>query len=802
MGNTITIDKIFHAPQINEEELKTKTFVGIDFGTSTTVVSLACFNEGKIICTSIELSQLMKDGAEVESELLPSCIAYTLNGKRLVGQGAYELKGNPDYIFGENIWYSFKMELGKDLGPRWYRSSQDEIKSPQNATCIFFKYLKMMIEQYCKNNRLSSDIRYAVSIPASFESNQRRDLLDALCANNMLLQNQNLIDEPNAAFLGYITPDIYYKEPLELKEGINPKVLVFDFGAGTCDISILELRVDYSGLHTRNISISQFSELGGNDIDRYIAYNILLPELLKLNNKAAETYNFKQISVIVNQLMGIAERLKIQMCKNFGYLLSDPAALKEVTNDNNQVSIKIPTSIYTDEGDLKQDTFYLSYSEFLKTMHVFFDHNIYSDGATVIEGQEKYNSINTTLDSAIKKANISKTDINYVMMIGGSSKNPFVQNAVQHYFGKQTKMLIPQNLQALVSQGAAIHSLLINGMNIALLRPITSEPIVVVTREAKPSVLIPAGTEIPFAPIKVKGFTTGDNVMNCIEIPICVSDKNKVLSNLKITNSDGSSFQKNEQIILTIEMTADKLLKVTANCNGVECSTDCENPFANTYLTDKERKILEAERNSYISADKNKGIPSKDSLINLRKAYEKADKDLLAAETYEEQIKYYPQENLYNYIGVLFHNAGNYPKAMKNFRLSIEYTPDEHWAYSNLGHDLFIIGEYKEAEQLLQKAVDMAPDCSTALIVLGRLNKEQNNKENAKSFFERAYNILLREWHDNKLDEVDYGWLESVAKELKQNDIAVKVRDSRPDKDCGEVYNQGNLISTKRREEE
>ena len=103
----LTLKQLFQFPADVEDRLKDKTFVGIDFGTSTTVVSVASYDpkSQRIACESLQLAQLMADGAISENELLPSVIAYTPEKKLLVGEGAYELKGKPDYVFGANIWH-------------------------------------------------------------------------------------------------------------------------------------------------------------------------------------------------------------------------------------------------------------------------------------------------------------------------------------------------------------------------------------------------------------------------------------------------------------------------------------------------------------------------------------------------------------------------------------------------------------------------------------------------------------------------------------------------------------------------
>ena len=796
----LSLNQLFQIPVEAVETQKEKTFVGIDFGTSTTVVSVAKYNarSKQVECATLHLVQKDADGIIVEAELMPTVIAINNDGNPLVGEGAYKLKGNPNYTFGENIFHSFKMELGKDLGPVWYNSQQPAIKSPQDATKFFFKYLKRCIEKACPD----SEIHYAVSIPASFESNQRKDLLEALAANEIPMTGRNLIDEPNAAFMGYINPDETYKEPIELKDGYNPKVLVFDFGAGTCDISILEISADYQGCHSRNLSISQFTELGGNDIDRYIANNYLLPSLLKNNDMEEDDYSESQKEVIAAQLMGIAELLKIKICKDCEFLLDDKGMLDDVIAKNGGRTIEMPVSIYTDYKQLQQNAFTLTYSDFIHTMEVFFKKSIWSTPTTV-KRQKRYNSVYATINSAIKKAHVSKEEIDYVMMIGGSSKNPFVQRSIREYFGEETTMLLPPDMQNLVSQGAAIHSLMVNAFDIAMIRPITSEPVVIITKEEKCVPVIPAGTEIPFPVVKIDRFSTGDSDMRCIEIPVCVSSEKKMLTNLKIEAPDEEVFPANTPIEVYLEMNADKVLSVRATCLGKECTVASENPFANTYQTDEEKRIMQAERDTYIAANRNGGVPTKDSLIRLRNAYSDAEKEYREAEVLEMQLKYYPQDNLYNRLGVLFHNSGNITKAMACYKKAISINDEDPWPHSNLGHDLYQIGKYREAKKELERAIELKPDQTTALIVLGDIYAEEEDLEKATEYREQAYNILMRIGREGFLDDCDYGWLKRVANRLGKEDAIKYIHPSTSGRKDVNNYNADNLVTiTKKKEVE
>ena len=795
----LSLNQLFQIPADAVENQKGKTFVGIDFGTSTTVVSVASYNakSKQVECKTLHLVQKDLDGNIVEAELMPTVIAINHDGNPLVGEGAYKLKGNPDYTFGENIWHSFKMELGKDLGPVWYNSQQPRIKSPQDATRFFFKQLKRCIENACPN----TDIDYAVSIPASFESNQRKDLLDALKANEIPMTGRNLIDEPNAAFISYINPDETYKEPLELKEGYNPKVLVFDFGAGTCDISILEISADYQGCHSKNLSISQFTELGGNDIDRYIANNYLLPSLLKNNDMEEDEYSESQKEVITSQLMGIAELLKIKICKDCEFLLDDKGMLDTVIAQNGGRTIGVPVNIYTDYKQLTQDSFTLTYNEFIHTMEVFFKKNIYQS-TTIIKRQKRYNSVYATINSAIKKAHVSKDEIDYVMMVGGSSKNPFVQHSIREYFGQGTRMLLPPDMQKLVSQGAAIHSLMTNAFNISTVRPITSEPIVIITKDNHSVSAIGAGTEIPFPAVKISRFNTGESEKKCIEIPVCVSNEKKMLANLRIEAPEGNVFPVNTPIEVTLEMNADKVLSVHATCQGEVCTVESENPFANTYQTDDERKIMLAERETYVAADKNGGIPTKDSLVKLRNAYSNAENEYREAEVLEMQLKYYPQDNMYNRLGVLFHNCGNINKAIYNFRKAIAADEENPWPHSNLGHDLYRIGKYREAKKELERAIELKADLPAALIILGEIYDEEEDKDAANELFEQAYNILMRYFHQGQMEDYEYSWLQSVARSLGR-ELPDEVKAPRNNRKNSLGFNADNLVSiTKKMEVE
>lgn len=129
MKNEITIKSLLPAKVYLPS--KSKTYVGIDFGTSTTVVSIAYYDEEKqmIEVKPIPIEQRAEDGALIKSELVPSVIAIW-NGKILVGSGAKYLKFTlPKH---ELVWYSFKMELGENI--TYYTSAFKDSSKAGNFT--------------------------------------------------------------------------------------------------------------------------------------------------------------------------------------------------------------------------------------------------------------------------------------------------------------------------------------------------------------------------------------------------------------------------------------------------------------------------------------------------------------------------------------------------------------------------------------------------------------------------------------------------------------------------------------------
>jgi molecular chaperone DnaK len=534
MTNELTIQHLLPAvtnQQIVQDKLKGSTFIGIDFGTSTTVVSYTIFGDNvtPIKTDVMPIRQLNPDGSFTENHLVPSCIAWH-NNTLYIGQTAKLLKSKLSY--GRNLWYSFKMKIGTDNGPIYYSTELPKghqsatIEQPLDAVKVFFAFLKNEIDYFIQSNNLPFVSYFSISIPASFEANQRKDLKEALDFAGIPFQDSLFIDEPNAAFLSYLIDANAnnlknYNIPLD-----SPlHILVFDFGAGTCDISILEIGRSSGRLYSKNIAISKFEQLGGDDIDKQIVRDILFPQLLKQNGLDEDNIKSPEYNkVILPKLQPIAEYLKIQICKAVARNLVG-RSLPALATSEQEVKVEQTFQILLPRHQLTFIDPSLSFFDFNLIMEKFTNEDSEFDFQSDIESLR---SIFTVLKSALNKANIDKDGIDLVLLIGGSSYNPYVQTALRNFF-TQSEIEIPKDLQAHVSTGAAVNSFLQNGLGIDMIKPIVSEPILIVLQNNIPRVVVREGTEIP-----CKGITIDDLHPQkdgpLIEIPICVSNKDKILS--------------------------------------------------------------------------------------------------------------------------------------------------------------------------------------------------------------------------------------------------------------------------------
>ena len=759
-----------------EELLKKNTYIGIDFGTSTTVVSYATKDHESNILTSIPIPIQQYDDHTIctTDELFPSCIAWT--GKDiLVGQGAERLKS--EYESGINIWFSFKMKLGLNIGPQYYNSALQDpegpaiITTPQEASTVFFKYLREQIEEYVKNNNLPSKIHYSVSVPAAFEANQRSDLLKSLGEAGISIPEYGLIDEPNAAYISYLVDTM--KTGMGIVQNIkeaSKNILVFDFGAGTCDISILNVQIVNEKFVSKNRAISQFQALGGDNIDRQLVRKYLLDQLIKENNIEEDFSSSALEKTVIPKLQKIAEDLKIQCCK---YVSGNIEGVNISQFSNTE---RVITGVPVKDIKVRQNTYKLTepnitFKQFAEVLSPFLE----SDLSTyrTARAEEDIVSIFEPITSALLKAELSKEDLDMILFIGGSSLNPFVQNAVQEYFGPFVETLELGDLRTPVSRGAAINSLMSNGLDTQFIKPITSEPIGIITRGLSFKTILPASTEIPSEEQIITDLYIPNDGQTLVQIPICVSNEEKILNTIEIPAPPTRPFQAGDEVSIMCSMDSNKQLKITAKIGTESIKTTLLNPLANKSLTPSETKMFEARQELSISTMKGEGLPPVESVLVYAYACAEADYHLQAAEMYELVQRLDSDSDFATSICYHYSMAGKEHLSEKWARIDYERHPKAVSAY-NLALTEYSDGNTIEYERLMKESIEIEENYWPALHHFGKYLQRVGKPEGLQ-LISKAFKIMNSQFEASRLRDSDISRFRSSAEIMGKQTLVSKI---------------------------
>jgi molecular chaperone DnaK len=782
-----------------KSKIKHTTFVGIDFGTSTTVVTVVTLNASTNTLTLSPLSihQPTVYGDYLEHHLVNSVLTFNKGGL-LFGKDAYRIKAN--HVEGESTFSSFKMQLGINQALGYPRSQVKAIGSAQDATIEFFKLLRAEIMSSVKRLGLSPELRFSVSVPASFEANQRRDLTACLESAGYEINASSLIDEPNAAFLSYLNESAIASNSFvtSLKDAAK-KIMVFDFGAGTCDVSVLATKIKDSNLISQNKSISRFMALGGDDIDRTIVKKLLIKKLFfdgaPIDQAINGISNEMIAQAVIPWLMPIAEMLKIYCTDHLRDLQIN--TLKEAKNIDYVATTADPASLKIDGKIISVNNPSISMNEFVQIIDSFSrPNNIGRSGGVSDEddyeiGEPKY--LYAPVENALGKAELSEGDIDAILFIGGSAKNPLVRAAITDNFPESTKIIVPRDLQTHVSQGAALHSLCHHGLGVDLIRPITSEPIFIVTKGGGLKMVVPPGSPVPSDEEFIEYLTVSRSGQREIELPLCVSNENKLLGLIRVTSPNNKGFQKGESISISCSITHDKLLDARVVIGDMVRRVALLNPLSNTELSPKELAMLEAKQNYNEAILANGGRPTAKAALAYASALEGAGLYLEAAEQFIQ-------------VEVLSGNANHATSICYCYSLGGKSQESNRWgkiAYDRVKTDVttynYALSHSSTSplfEQLLLDCLEINPSYPPALKLLGSLFKNKGRPEGI-DHLETASDILSKKLELNNISASECDLLVRIEEELGRDSYSDIARTRKAMLlDTPRVFQEDNLATS------
>ena len=497
--------------------------IGIDLGTTNSCVAVLEGGEPQIIANN--------EGMRTT----PSVVAFTKDGERIVGEPAKRQA----VTNAERTVTSIKTHMGTD-----YKVDIDgKGYTPQEISAIILQKLKADAEGY-----LGQQVTEAViTVPAYFTDAQRQATKDA--GRIAGLDVKRIINEPTAAALAYGMDKLDEEK----------KILVFDLGGGTFDVSILEI-----GDGTFEVlATAGNNRLGGDDFDKVII------DYLADEFKKAEGVDLRSDKMALQRLKEAAEKAKKELSSTMS------------------TNINLPFITATAEGP-KHMNIDLSRAKF---------NELTADLVEKTMGPTK---------SALADAGLSVSEIDDVLLVGGSTRIPAVQEAVKNFIGKEPHKGI--NPDECVAAGAAIQAGVLTGeVNDLLLLDVTPLSLGIETMGNVMTKIIERNTTIPTKKSQV--FSTAADNQTAVDIHVLQGERSMAYDNTTL-----GRFQLSEippaprgipQIEVTVDIDANGIVHVTAKDLG----TGKEQKVtitSGTNLSEEEieKKVKEAEMNA--EADKQK----------------------------------------------------------------------------------------------------------------------------------------------------------------------------------------------------
>ncbi len=479
--------------QRNAKITKDIRVLGIDLGTTnSTVAEVTLTPNTPPTCRTIEIDQPTREGL-FTSPLVPSVVAIHPDKKVWIGEGAKRLRAfsqESNLQHEKNLFYETKNEMG--IRKTYYRAPTLFNHSSKIAGHIL-AFLKESAQKIADTDY----DHFVVTVPASFQLNQRRDTLLACQQAALPIKDEDLLDEPTAALIDYIQTHGLEKV---VKLGDKTTCVIFDFGGGTCDVSIVEIEADKSSnnITMSQISVSRYHRLGGGDIDAAIVHEHLIPHLLEANDLSPFDLTWAQKKRgLEPQLLGKAEALKIALCKEAERLIKFG---RYDQTDKSEIIVKQPPltcKLGKSEFNLSQPS--LSAAKFDDLLSPFLDRDL------LFAKESEYRltqSIFAPLEDALDRAEMEPYEIGFCLMVGGSSLIPQVRAAVEKFFQKGSVGYFDDHLdiQLSVARGAAWNAVIKALTERPLIEPVLHDGISLITSEGVLNTLIPSRVTLPFPP--------------------------------------------------------------------------------------------------------------------------------------------------------------------------------------------------------------------------------------------------------------------------------------------------------------
>ncbi|MBR5554810.1 molecular chaperone DnaK [bacterium] len=537
--------------------------IGIDLGTTNSVVAVMEGGKPTVIANA--------EG----SRTTPSIVGFSKTGEKLVGQLAKrQAILNPDKTIA-----SIKRHMGDD----YKVNIEGKDYTPQEISAMILRKLADDASAYLGEKVTSA----VITVPAYFNDAQRQATKDA--GKIAGLDVLRIVNEPTAAALAY-----------GMEKEKSEKVLVFDLGGGTFDVSILEIG---DGVH-EVLSTSGDTHLGCDDFDKKIM-DWICDEF-----KRQEGIDLSGDKQAMQRVKEAAEKAKIELSS----VMETSISLPFITADANgpkHLELSLTRAKFE---DLSRDLL---------------------------------NRCKVPVENALKDAGVSKSDLDEVVLVGGSTRIPAVQQLVKEYTGKEPNQSV--NPDEVVAVGAAVQAGVLAGeVKDIVLLDVTPLTLGIETLGGVMTPLVPRNTTIPVSKSQV--FSTAENNQTAVDIHVLQGERPMVSDNksLGMFRLDGiaPAMRGVPQIEVTFDIDANGIVNVKAK----DKATNKEQKITITNSSnlsdeDIDKMVKEAEANAAEDKKKKEEADAKNNATSLISSAERIVKDFEGKIDSADQAKLDEQKN-------------------------------------------------------------------------------------------------------------------------------------------------------------